>query len=368
MTEKESWWTSLTKDRPELTWSRFFHEDPILRLLRSKKTSTGLGFASKAAKSTAVYLAATGNPVASATAYGWGIGLGAASSFAYSAQAADKQFLPQPPRETNGYHRFRRKSGFVSMPRKSLKSTSKARRGRRKRAQRNRTLARRVAKLERSRQRKFKTVDTTSLAITDRIQEAQGTDDTSGWFIYNFTYPTQGDGVSEREGREFRPVSLYIRGQVYIPSNASSYQVAQGMHFRLILVQDMRNAQQKNFTVSNSTTVLVTEFLEEANNILSLYNMDSAENFGRFQVIFDEKFIYSGETGSSSTSAGSYIPFERMIKKRLRPITFAATGTGGDYTYVEKGHLTLLAAYSSEFNLTNDPSVQLTYRWRWTQD
>lgn len=364
----ESWWTYLTKDRPELTWKRHFDEDPFVRLVRSKKTPTALGFGSKLAKTAGFYLAAVDQPLASDYAWATGIALGAASSFGYSAQAVDKAFLTQPTTPRSRPLSFRRKSGFVSMPRKSLKSSARARRGRRKRAQRNRTLARRVAKLEKNRQRKYTTFTGQSLDLQYTVTQAHGTYDTAGWWIYNFSYPGQGDGIEERDGREFRPDSLYIRGDIYVPSSATEWQPAGPFKFRMILVQDMRNAQQVPFTVTSSTTSLMTQFFQNGNDINALYQMSNAENFGRFQVIFDEKVVAQGQPVTSTIGCGILIPFEKMIKKRLRPITFAGAGTGTTYAAVEKGHLCLVAAYDGYSSVSADPVINFTYRWRWSQD
>lgn len=331
-------------------------------VLEDRRVPTTLGLASKAFKTGAAGAALVGSSLAPGL-WAAGIATGAAASAAYSLQAVNRAY-------TEPRVHFRRRSGFISMPRKALKRTKRRPRRSRARAQRKRTLAKRVQALEKQRQRKYLTT-TTSMTVGAMIEVANGTWDTSGWWGYDFVYPNIGSDINEREGRSFHPDSLYLRGEVALTYSTTSLAAGLPVYWRMILLQDMQcNAKGAFYQKGTVSDQRVKEFIQDENEINTLYNMDKPENFGRFQVILDEKFVITQQPITATGGVGAIVPFERMIKKRIRPITFAGDGAGSTYSSVEKGHLIMMHAYytTNPVGLSVVPTIHFTYRWRWQQD
>lgn len=167
--------------------------------------------------------------------------------------------------------------------------------------------------------------------------------------------PTQGNDISNREGRSCYVHKITIQGVIEVNAQTGQAAVDQTQTCRLILCMD----KQTNGTQMNSE-----DLIESTGGVPGTFQFQNTKNFGRFQVLRDKFVNFSQFTiaanGSGQVFQGGqskYFKLKYQFKTPIR-VNFNATN-GGTVADIVDNSFHLLAGRDNA-----DSPVSLDYQCR----
>lgn len=141
------------------------------------------------------------------------------------------------------------------------------------------------------------------------------------------TAPAQGDGGSNRDGRQIIGKSVHIRGQIYMLPNEDEIlnpPIANHVHIAVVLDTQTNNAQL------NSEDVYTNPAADASVNTFPLRNMNFAK---RFKILREQEFVFENRNYDRSGAnvyggAGRSASFDWFIPLNDLKINFNSTTTG----------------------------------------
>lgn len=157
-----------------------------------------------------------------------------------------------------------------------------------------------------------------------------------------FTSIAQGDGESQRDGRQCKITGIQITGQIFNGSAESAAAPVDGTFVRLILVHDT----QTNGAQVNAEDVMVTGVGADANGYRNLQYLK------RFVVLKDKKFVLNRSNQTNEGAANlfaapvQYTNFKMNVKfNKDGGLLVNYTGTTGVIANVTDNSVHLIACY-----------------------
>lgn len=132
--------------------------------------------------------------------------------------------------------------------------------------------------------------------------------------------PQVGAGINQRIGKAIKVLKLKIDGNITVPSAA--FGVEDAIVVRLLLVQD----QQTNSAQAQGEQVMTSGAVSA---LLAVNQFQNIDNFGRFRVLKDKKFIVQNPNALGLNHAGLSHSFKMtcLFKKPVQ-VRFNATNGG----------------------------------------
>jgi len=154
-------------------------------------------------------------------------------------------------------------------------------------------------------------------------------------------YPTQGDGVANRNGRKATMLAMRIRGMIQAAPQSNQAATEQPTLIRIIVYQDM----QSNGAQSQGEEVMT--------NTSSVFDFQNTANFGRFKV-WKDKLLKIDETelvwdGTNVEQCGAIRQFKMNIKFKKPIVVNFKSNTGDVADIVDNSFHIIACTYNTAF-------------------
>jgi hypothetical protein len=144
----------------------------------------------------------------------------------------------------------------------------------------------------------------------------------------NLCSPKVSASLNGRIGRKIKVLKLKIHGNIVVPNQAAQSAADAPTFVRFVLVQD---------TQTNATAMTAAQLFNDASaNSTTIHSFQNPNNFGRFKVLKEKKFLIgnmnlANDTGATGglVQAGISIPFKvNIVFREPVIVNFNATNGG----------------------------------------
>ena len=202
-------------------------------------------------------------------------------------------------------------------------------------------------------ERKFVDADLSGIAFTSNTWSGANLDPATN----NQLNPVaQGDGESERDGRNYNMLSIHIKGYVHVDASEASVATFPDTLFRIALVLD---------TQTNGAQLDPTNVFTGTNAIVAFRNLQYIK---RFKVLKDimlcKDATQTNEGGTNSFAHGIWrIPFE-IHHEFKTPVQVNTTGTAATVSVVTDNSLHLIGTALQDGVITANTKIYYNSRLR----
>lgn len=202
-------------------------------------------------------------------------------------------------------------------------------------------------------ERKFVDADKSGIAFTNNTWAGANLDPATN----NQLNPVaQGDGESERDGRNYNMLSIHIKGYVHVDAAEASVATFPDTMFRIALVLD---------TQTNGAQLDPTNVFTGTNAIVAFRNLQYIK---RFKVLKDimlcKNAMQTNEGGTNSFAHGTWrIPFE-IHHEFKTPVQVNTTGTAATVSVVTDNSLHLIGTALQDGIITANTKIYYNSRLR----
>lgn len=149
--------------------------------------------------------------------------------------------------------------------------------------------------------------------------------------------PAQGDGATNRDGRQMTMLSIHLKGYLFINDDQTRTSPPQDVAVRLLLI---RNNQ------TNQDSLIPQEVMTSIGPIKDFLSFKNLEHDKKYDILIDRTILLKVNAYSTGTSVGQF-----SVNARMVPFTM-------NYTF-DGGCPVILAAPGEGFSSVSDTSINL---------
>lgn len=203
------------------------------------------------------------------------------------------------------------------------------------------------ARLPRARKRNARVAGYLGIEKKFHDSHKTGTYVTQTWTRYNpssgstdcVNAVAQGDGESQRDGKNYEMLSLHFKGRVKHDGEDAGTSLVHGAHtIRIAIVLD---------TMTNGAALTATDVFKPVTANLNVFSFRNLEYSSRFRVLWDKTWVMNLETAGGNGTTVDAAPLIKYWKANIKiPKKYAnvsTTGTTANVSAIQNNSIHVLA-------------------------